>query len=695
MEKKYDPKLRSKAEQLLNDSLSIENGEEQSLLYELKVHQIELEIQNEELRKNQNVLQGERKRYENLFDYAPIGYFVINDAGVIQNVNFAGSDLLKIVRIHLINKPFILYLKSEEHTGFFNYLKQIFESQVTHVREFEMVNREGKTIYTRFSGRYFEENHGEDKAILSISDISDRVAYEREIRHKEEQYRAVVDQAYDGIIIMERNGIVLDLNQHASQLLGIEKNEMLGTDISEMVDESFRESFLAAIRQLKEKDTFISEYSFLKSNADSITGEISIARLSDGRIIGILRDVSHRKQLEESLHKARETAEEASRLKSDFLARMSHEIRTPINAVLGMAELAMDTDLNDEQTQYLETCHASASSLLLVVNDILDFSRIEANQFTLFHDVFDFHGMAKAVFQPYRIQGEKKKLEMTLHLDDEVPRYCIGDGNRIRQVLGNLLSNAIKYTEKGSIDLLVSSERKKGKTVSILFEVRDTGIGISEEDTASVFDSFNQVDESYSRSHDGSGLGLSIVKNLVQLMDGRVWLESRSGSGSSFFVQLDLPESENMSEQEMDEKEDIGFPQELSILLAEDNGVNAMYVQKLFEKQGVRIDHVRDGADALRVLSEKRYDIVLMDISMPNMDGMEVTRRIRNGESGEDSRSLPIIALTAHSLQGDRERFLAAGMNGYVEKPVSQKKLFRQVRELLYSGDPEHGGQNG
>ncbi|MGB3397757.1 MAG: PAS domain S-box protein [Nitrospira sp.] len=437
------------------------------------------------------------------------------------------------------------------------------------------------------------------------------------------------------------------------------------------------------------------------------------------RMVGIHIDTTDRKQSEQELRAAKEAAEAASTAKSEFLANMSHEIRTPMNGVLGTTELLLNTQLTDKQRHLASTVLRSGKTLLAIINDILDFSKIEAGKLDLECIDFDLLPVLEESLELFGEAARRKQLRLSHHIGEAVPRYLKGDPVRFRQVLMNLLSNAMKFTETGEISL--KAEYVEGTTTRALlrFAVTDTGIGISAAAQSRIFDAFSQADGSTTRRYGGTGLGLSIAKQLVGLMGGSITVESTPGSGSTFAftVQFDLqplgsglstmlepylhvPEPVLSSGQTNDAPHHIspslgpdfpGAKPNGRILLAEDSPVNREVAIGMLEQLGYEVEVAENGRQALVTTEHNQFDIVLMDCQMPEMDGLTATGAIRTREQSSSQRRVPIIALTAHAMQGDREQCLAAGMDDYLSKPYTQTQLQEILRKWLRSHEsPAH-----
>ena len=423
--------------------------------------------------------------------------------------------------------------------------------------------------------------------------------------------------------------------------------------------------------------------------------EAKMVRRKDGRpwfIHGVGFDVTEIKVAQQSLETLLEAAQAAVRTRNEFLANMSHEIRTPINGIMGMTQLALDTELSPEQTTYLRTVSGSADSLLEIVNDILDFSKIESHKLELDIAEFDPLQCIQEAMRQLAIRAREKGLEITSHVVSGLPKRLLGDAHRLRQVLAQVVGNAIKFTAAGEVALRVEAEAGPADQVRLHFQVRDTGIGISHEKRETIFAPFYQADGSSTRKHGGTGLGLTIASRLVQMMDGRLWVESELGAGSTFHFTADFGAAAAPSELAGDGAAVIrvqeqaaahaGTPRVLRILVVEDNPVNRKVAVGILQKRGHRVETAENGLEALRALETGPFDVVLMDIQMPEMDGLQATMAIREMERASGAH-LPIVAMTAHAMKGDREICLAAGMDAYLTKPIMPKQLFATLHDVV------------
>ena len=430
---------------------------------------------------------------------------------------------------------------------------------------------------------------------------------------------------------------------------------------------------------------------FLGTSADALTGVRNTDELKH-RIEEASRDL---RQSIEHANRLTQQAQAANEAKSLFLASMSHEIRTPMNAVIGVTGLLLDTALDPPQRHYAETVRAAGESLLSLINDILDFSKIEAGKIELEIIEFDVATMVAEALELVRVKAAEKGLDLRGSLSPKLPRHLVGDPARLRQILVNLAGNAIKFTAQGRITVRVSVDQEDAAQAVVRFRVQDTGIGIPKDRVDRLFQRFSQVDSSTNRKYGGTGLGLAICKHLVEMMRGRIGVESQEGTGSEFWFALPLAKPATQPE-ETTESQGVTLlsdpaqpalsPEEKSkvrILLAEDNMTNQMVALAMLKKAGYAADVAANGLEVLAALGTIRYDLILMDVQMPEMDGLETTRAIRDPATGLAHARVPIIAMTAHAFKGDRDRCLEAGMNDYVSKPVRPQELVAAIERQL------------
>jgi len=397
-------------------------------------------------------------------------------------------------------------------------------------------------------------------------------------------------------------------------------------------------------------------------------------------------EIEQRKRVEKELKSAKEAAEAASKTKSEFLANMSHEIRTPMNGILGTLQLLQGSELTESQGEYVGIAYSSGEALLSLLNDILDFSKIEAGKLELEYIPFNLVGLVRELTVLLSQRASERKVELLAELDEEIPSVIQGDSVRIRQILSNLLTNAIKFTENGNVTIKASVLEKTEKLVRLKIEVIDSGIGISEEAQRKLFNSFTQADGSTTRKYGGTGLGLAIVRQLVTLMRGRLGVDSEEGKGACFWIEIafEIPDEKIVPSQVEKQKIELADELEGHVLLVEDNPINQMIAKKMLEKIGLSYELVVNGEEAVaRFKQLHEFKAVLMDCQMPVMDGYEATHAIREFEEANSLKRMPVIAMTANAMEGDKDKCLQAGMDDYVAKPVKQDALKQVLSDWL------------
>ncbi len=424
--------------------------------------------------------------------------------------------------------------------------------------------------------------------------------------------------------------------------------------------------------------------------ADGRTVRVVERRMHDGGIVSFHMDVSVEKAGQRALVEARERAEQANQAKSAFLATVSHEVRTPLNGVLGLLSvLREDALLNEQQSGYVATAHRSAQHLLQILNEILDLSKLEADKLELDVGRFVLRDTLEGAVELVAAQARAKSLDLRTEIGDSLHRAVLGDEGRLRQILLNLLSNAVKFTDSGAVVLRADGSESANGRLAIRIEVQDSGIGFDQEQAERLFEAFAQLDSDADRRFTGTGLGLTICKRLVELMNGRIAARGEPGKGAVFSLELEFPLAGELSEREIEDVDpplpaELGWPA-VRILLAEDSPTNQLVIQAMLQNTGYQVDAVHDGREAVESVRRLPYDLILMDVYMPELDGLAATRAIR-----EDATvpRLPIVALTANAMEGDSERFLEAGMDDYLPKPVDRRKLLATLYRWCRDGRP-------
>ena len=542
-----------------------------------------------------------------------------------------------------------------------------------------------------------EVSGGITGAACVLSDITERKRADQILRSSEEKFRELAENIREVFFVMTPSGSeVLYISPAVEAVWGVTveslyRNPMAWADAIHPEDQE--RARLVAGRQLQ-GEPVASEYRITTPDGIEkwIRSRCSPIRDQAGeliRIVGIAEEITEQKHYELELIHSRQQADAANQVKSEFLANMSHEIRTPMNGVIGMTGLLLDTELTPEQRRYAELARASSESLLLLINDILDFSKIEAKKLELETIDFDIRILLDNLESILSATTKAKGIELLCVADPAVPTQLRGDPGRLRQILTNLTANAIKFTEKGEVAVRVALEEETESDCLLRFSVRDTGIGIPEDKIGALFNKFSQVEVSTTRKFGGTGLGLAISKQLAELMGGGVGVTSQQGKGSEFWFTVRLGRSLGVGQQAEGAQPESQPTVRLNgrILIAEDNSTNREVALGMLRNLGLRADAVADGAEAIRALESIPYDLVLMDMRMPVMDGIEAARKIRNPRSAVLNHDIPIVALTANAMQSDQDSCMAAGMNDFVSKPVSKRLLRDALKKWLRSAD--------
>ncbi|OMF00529.1 PAS domain S-box protein [Paenibacillus sp. FSL H7-0942] len=643
-------------------------------------------------------LRESRQRYRSLFEHNPAAVYSLNLEGKYSAVNSKLVQMLDIPRNKLIGQSFLSNLdKCEVQYGkhYFDMVKQ-GEPQYYETR---IVNSSGRKIEVSVTNVPIIVDKEMVGVYGIVSDITERKEYTERIQELSKQHELILNTVTEGIFGLDADGITMFMNPAAASMFGYEAKEFIGKNSHPIIHHTRadgshlpQEECPIHMTVLDGQIRSIKEDVFWRKDGSSFLVQYQVTPIIEqGQIQGavvVFNDVTG----EREIVRAKETAELAAQAKSEFLSMVSHEIRTPMNGIVGMTELLIGTDLSEEQREYAEIIRDSGDALLNILNDILDFSKLESGKMALAYEPFALRKMLEQVAELFKPLADEKHLEIRYRLNPSIPEFMVGDAIRIRQILVNLVGNALKFTDQGSIEVAVDIIKGRKPEDSVLdFAVQDTGIGIPADKLDQLFQSFSQLHPVINRKYGGTGLGLVISKRLVEIMGGSISVESIEGEGSTFRFAVPAASVDASAEQTASQFHHDRTRQSdkvaMRILVAEDHPVNRKILREYLEKLGYHADVCTNGVEAIDAISQNAYDIVLMDIHMPVMDGLKATDLLHR--LIPQDRIPPIIAVTSNAKREDKEACLEIGMRDFISKPVMLSELKRVLQQWGPRDEPQ------
>ena len=643
---------------------------------------------------SEQILRESEAHYRSVVRAAPIGIGVVVDR-VFSQVNDKICDMVGFSRDELLGRSARLLYPSEEEYAFVG--REKYRQMLEHgtgMVETRFQRKDGRVIDVLLSSAPLAEDSLVQGVTFTALDITGRKRSEFALAEAKREFESIFDNSLVGIMLLRAGRTVHRGNRRLADILGYDSpDEMAGMSMRQLhlSQERFEDYDRRFYATLAREDQIQIEYRLKRKDGSPVWCSLSGKALDppdlDQGVIWILDELESRKALENDLMQAIELSEAANRAKSEFLANMSHEIRTPLNGVLGMLQVMQTTDLDQEQLEYVDMAITSSQRLTRLLSDILDLTKIEADKLEISEDVFSLPQVMQSIKDIFSHAARENENELGIACDEALSDSLIGDSTRLTQILFNLVGNALKYTKKGRVDVSVLHLPPAGKGLArILFSVADTGPGIADDKIDKVFEAFTQANSTsspYIRQFEGAGLGLPLVKRLVGLMGGNISIASQVNKGTTVYVSLPFRIPEGLQSGSSDHPIELTSKNrsEFKVLAVDDDEATRLHVQRILERQGYRVHVAKDGEHALAQLAQSRFDCVLMDVQMPVLDGVEATRLIRASKA--TFRRVPIIALTAYAMSGDREKFIAAGMDDYIAKPVSQDELLKTLKRNL------------
>jgi len=635
-----------------------------------------------------------KQLFKIVFEHSPCAIIVMDNRERIVTWNSMVEKMLGMSKADLFNKPISILYQPKEWKRIRS-LDICRRNMLSNIMT-RILRKNGSLLDVGVAMSVLKDSKGELIGFIGMFyDVTREKLALHQMRESENKLRIILDNSAAAITMLDEKERIISWNSFTEKLLGMKPKDLRLRPVSSL----YPPEAWKAIRSLNIRQSGFKhhlETRAIRRDGTIIDVDLSVNILKDdqGKIVGsvgMLQDITERKRSNELVLQAKLAAEEANHAKSIFLAKMSHEVRTPMNAIIGMIDLTLDTPLTEEQKDNLIVAKDAADHLLSLINDILDISQAQVGKVAIEEIEINVPDIVKNVCKGLMILARNKGVDLVWSIDPEIPKALIGDPVRLRQVIVNLVNNAIKFTHKGKVHVNVKKKILTQKDCQVVFEVIDSGIGISPKNLPHIFDVFTDAHNTTARRYGGTGLGLAICKKIIEMMGGSIEAESKEEAGSVFrFTVIFGFKPDFFAQSGGDRKGPSEIPvysvpaqlRHLRILLAEDNTVSQRIAVRILEKSGWKVTAVNNGQEVLNILNDQAFDVILMDDNMPLLSGIEATQVIRREEK-QTGHHVPVIAMTANAMAGDREKYLASGMDGYVSKPIDRNLLYKEIVNLV------------
>lgn len=624
--------------------------------------------------KHEVELKESEERFRDLMKASREG-ILFHHQGIIIDVNERMEEITGYKLEEMADRSIFEFIPEEDHVKVIEKIKSRDQSPYVC----RIMKKDGSLIFAEIFGKH-QQYKGKEVRVAVINDITQRLKVEEEKKEQQLLLNSILDNLPMNIYMKDREGRYLFINQYAAEALQVKREEIIGKTYKEIFPEGYYVEVERGDQLAWSEGEYFSEdkISFKGIEKHLLVGKFIISLNSnDPVLLGYSLDITERKKMEENMESAKKQLEESILAKERFISIMSHEIRTPMNAVVGITNLLLQQVKDNEQKEYFNALKISSENLLKILNNVLDLSKIDSGKVSFEEIDFNLRSHIRKVKELFAFKAAEKNLKVKIDIDYDIPEIVKGDPHRLSQVLVNLLSNALKFTEEGDITMGVRMLDEDEEKVHLMFSVEDTGIGIPEDKLQSVFESFTQADSDITRKYGGTGLGLTITKKLIELQGGRIGVESTLGKGSKFMFDLYFPKSK-LKRDIVSEFQAVSDFTGLQVLVVEDNNMNQLVVSKFLEKKGIKTMVAVNGKEAIDIVKKNKFNLILMDLQMPEMDGYQTSKYIRDILN---QKEIPIIAFTASYSSDIEKKVMAAGMNDYIVKPFEPAYFYSIIEK--------------